>query len=336
VRPDRDLNDLVGLRNIYKKRKDSQAGIHMSLNNLRKDARGVVSVVIIVLIVVLMVSASSVVILLYSGNQSNSGPSSQAVVVGDTAKVDYTGRLADGRVFDTSMWSVASNDALYPKSLAFELRSQSLYTPLTFTVGSGQLIKGFDNGVIGMTVGQTKVIVVPPSQGYGEMNTSKLFYADLMEFQQVYPSMNYSNFKSNYGSSPQVGSTVQDPFFGWDVLVISTDVAADVVVVMNMPVIGQNYAVYGDPAAEKPTGWYVKIISVDSAANGGRGIIQVQNLLTSKDAGYIEGVSTSMGGTFIVDRVDERAGTYRMNFNGELIGVTLYFTVTMLEITKAS
>jgi len=317
------------------KRMDSQAGIHMPLNNLRKDVGGAISVILIVLIVILMVSASSVAILLYSTNQTNTGPSSQTAAAGDTVKVDYTGRLADGRVFDTSLWSVASNNALYPKSLDFQLKGQVQYTPLSFTVNGGQLITGFDQGVIGMKVGQTKVIAVPPSQGYGPMNGSKLFSANLIDVQPVKLYMNYSNFASNYGASPQEGMTVHDPLYGWDAIVLSADQAANTVVVMNMPVLNQEYAVYGEPDAQSPTGWYAKVISIETAPNNGNGTIMVQNLLTSKDAGYIQGVSTGapMSGTFIVDQVNQTAGTYRMNFNGEIIGVTLYFTVTLVEIT---
>ena len=41
-------------------------------------------------------------------------------------------------------------------------------TPLKFTIGSGQLIKGFDQAVIDMTVGEKKTVTIPPEKGYGE------------------------------------------------------------------------------------------------------------------------------------------------------------------------
>ena len=65
--------------------------------------------------------------------------------VGDTVKVDYTGTLTDGTVFDSSVGK----------------------TPLEFTVGAGQMIKGFDNAVLGMKVGQNKTVVLPPEDAYG-------------------------------------------------------------------------------------------------------------------------------------------------------------------------
>lgn len=64
---------------------------------------------------------------------------------GDTVKVHYTGTLEDGTVFDTSLDR----------------------EPLQFTLGRGQLIKGFEDAVIGMSVGETKTIRIPYDEAYG-------------------------------------------------------------------------------------------------------------------------------------------------------------------------
>ena len=64
---------------------------------------------------------------------------------GDTVKVDYTGKLEDGTVFDTS----ASRE------------------PLQFSIGSGQIIPGFDQAVIGMNVGDKKTVNIPSDEAYG-------------------------------------------------------------------------------------------------------------------------------------------------------------------------
>ena len=61
---------------------------------------------------------------------------------GDTVKVHYHGRLEDGTTFDSS-----------------EGR-----TPLQFEVGSGMVIKGFDDGVVGMTEGEKKTIHIPANE----------------------------------------------------------------------------------------------------------------------------------------------------------------------------
>tara|TARA_Y100000310_G_scaffold70474_1_gene66141 strand:- start:2805 stop:3335 length:531 start_codon:yes stop_codon:yes gene_type:complete len=67
---------------------------------------------------------------------------------GDTVKVEYTGTLDDGSIFDTS-----------------EGRD-----PLEFKVGEGQMIPGFDTAVIGMKIGQEKEIKLEPSEAYGDPN----------------------------------------------------------------------------------------------------------------------------------------------------------------------
>ena len=66
---------------------------------------------------------------------------------GDTVRIHYTGTLNDGSVFDSS-----------------EGRD-----PLEFTLGSGQVIPGFDSGVTGMGVGDKKTVNIPCAEAYGEV-----------------------------------------------------------------------------------------------------------------------------------------------------------------------
>lgn len=65
---------------------------------------------------------------------------------GDTVQVHYTGRLVGGEVFDSSEGG----------------------EPLEFELGSGQVIKGFDDGVGGMNVGDKKQIEIEVADAYGE------------------------------------------------------------------------------------------------------------------------------------------------------------------------
>jgi FKBP-type peptidyl-prolyl cis-trans isomerase 2 len=66
---------------------------------------------------------------------------------GDTITVNYTGRLEDGTIFDSSL-----NEGR---------------EPLTSTLGQGQLIPGFENGLIDMIIGDTKTIEIEPENAYG-------------------------------------------------------------------------------------------------------------------------------------------------------------------------
>jgi len=64
---------------------------------------------------------------------------------GDTVQVNYTGRLADGTVFDSSVGR----------------------EPLEFTLGAGQMIPGFEKAVFGMKVGEKKTVTIPVDEAYG-------------------------------------------------------------------------------------------------------------------------------------------------------------------------
>jgi peptidylprolyl isomerase len=65
--------------------------------------------------------------------------------INDLVRVHYTGSLKDGTVFDSSVDR----------------------QPLEFKIGHGVIISGFENGIIGMNEGETKVISIPPQDAYG-------------------------------------------------------------------------------------------------------------------------------------------------------------------------
>ena len=85
---------------------------------------------------------------------------SEVVKQGDTVKVHYTGKLLDGSVFDSS-----------------EGRD-----PLEFTVGAGQMIAGFDKGVVGMVLDEQKEITIPPEEAYGIYDPEKIIEVPNDEF----------------------------------------------------------------------------------------------------------------------------------------------------------
>ena len=75
-----------------------------------------------------------------------------SVQSGNTIKIHYHGRLNDGTVFDSSNGR----------------------SPLEFTVGTGSVIKGFDEGVKGMSVGDKKTIEIPFLEAYGPEDPSMI------------------------------------------------------------------------------------------------------------------------------------------------------------------
>lgn len=79
----------------------------------------------------------------YEDIEAGMGPTAQS---GQKAKVHYTGWLTSGQQFDSSK---DRND------------------PFEFTLGVGQVIKGWDEGVQGMKVGGKRKLTIPPDLGYG-------------------------------------------------------------------------------------------------------------------------------------------------------------------------
>ena len=86
------------------------------------------------------------------------------------ATVHYTGRLEKGKQFDSS------------KQIGRE--------PLRFTLGVGQVIKGWDQGIIGMKVGGQRKLIIPPHLGYGDQdmgvippNSTLIFNIELIEIE---------------------------------------------------------------------------------------------------------------------------------------------------------
>jgi len=242
---------------------------------------------------------------------------------GDQVKVDYVGRFEDGFVFDTSLMSVAEDNASYTKAFSFGWRNS--WQPLSFAIGAVPLavIRGFDVGVQGLAVGDAKTIVVPPNLGYGLSDPAKILVKPLLEPVPVRVTMNESAFTNAYKTQPVSGANVTDPFWGWSAYV---SVSGSVVTVTNSPVPGQMVHPYG--------GWAARVDSVDDGADNGTGRIVVHHLLDTTAVDRVGQKTASGTVVFVVTAVDLAAGTYTVNYNNPVKGRNLVFEVTMVAITR--
>ena len=125
---------------------------------------------------------------------------------GDTVKVHYTGTLEDGTQFDSS----ANSD------------------PLEFTLGGGQVIPGFEEAVLGMSIGDSKTKTIPAEQAYGPHDEDMVLVVE----KEMFPE------NINPEISQQLEMRNQD---GRAIGVVVTEVTAESVTLdANHPLAGQN------------------------------------------------------------------------------------------------
>ena len=113
---------------------------------------------------------------------------------GSKVKVHYTGRLADGEVFDSSL--DASGD------------TSEIGEPLEFVIGSGQMIPAFEESVIGMEPGESKTVSIPAEQAYGPHHPQAVIEVERSQFPPSMPLEVGSVVQGNAPSGEQVPFTV--------------------------------------------------------------------------------------------------------------------------------
>ena len=126
---------------------------------------------------------------------------------GDTVAVYYTLSLDDGTVYESNVGKA----------------------PLSFTVGAGQMISGFDAAVEGMKVGETKKVRLSPAEAYGEITDDML------------QTMPVSYFIENIGRVPAVGEAIPAIVNGYPKYLKIREVNEDIVsfVPVGSPLAGE-------------------------------------------------------------------------------------------------
>ncbi len=120
-----------------------------------KTGFGNIKIKLLLILVVVAIFAGAYIV--FTGNVALG----QTVKAGDNIEVNYTGTFTNGTVFDST--------SLHGK-------------PFNFTVGAGQVIPGFDQGVLGMAVGQTRTITIPSNEAYGPVNPALIIPVPISAF----------------------------------------------------------------------------------------------------------------------------------------------------------
>ncbi|MEA3557753.1 MAG: FKBP-type peptidyl-prolyl cis-trans isomerase [Candidatus Thermoplasmatota archaeon] len=256
---------------------------------------------------------------------------------GDEVSIDYTGSFVgsdggSGPVFDTSEPEIARNESI-PKSISFQ--EKPTYDDLTFTVGDGQMIKGFDESVRGRKEGDSFTVSVSPENAYGPAFEERIYHLNATQVIPLRETMSREVFDRIY-PIPDVENTVSfiHPFWNWDVDIFEVDV--EEVTIMHRPVYGQNYRGFS---------WNTTIVDISTERN----VITLQHEVSEIDiteavpfdqftmfdpvwtekaikANEAEpptlGFITSLGGQITID------------FNREVQGKTLLFQITINSIKR--
>jgi len=139
---------------------------------------------------------------------------------GDEVVIEYVGRDDDGTVFDTSREAVAAESGLA------EAQPDREFTPLTVSVGAGEVIAGIEEALPGLDAGETTSVEVPPEKGYGEWSDDNVQEYDTDELAATLG-----------GQRPEVGQYVETE---QGAAAEITDVADDVSTVdFNPPLAGE-------------------------------------------------------------------------------------------------
>jgi FKBP-type peptidyl-prolyl cis-trans isomerase 2 len=96
---------------------------------------------------------------------------------GDFIRINYTGKIKESsKVFDTTIEKVAKDSGNYDEKVKFK--------PAPMVIGAGHAIKGLDEGLLKMEVGEKKKFDISPEKGYGERDPSLVKIVPLKEFKK--------------------------------------------------------------------------------------------------------------------------------------------------------
>ncbi len=269
-----------------------------------------------------------------------SGCVEKTVKKGDTISINYTGRLEDGTVFDTSIESVAKEYDIFKPEFA----------PLQFKVGEPGIIEGLNEGVVGMKVGDTKTLTIKPEKAYGMPKPEMIRAYDIIEnvsakensFPRVF-NISLEEFEGTYGPDHNKSDTVVYP--GTNINLTIQNISNSVSLLYNLKV--------GNQIFSKTAPWNMTVVKIDDKnvtikpSVKKNDVVQFQldqfqktpwnstvigvtnDNITLRHNAIPETKVQSMYGNMIV-RFNETKLT--IDQNHELAGKTLIFNVTLVSI----
>jgi FKBP-type peptidyl-prolyl cis-trans isomerase 2 len=228
----------------------------------RTDA---ICLVVVVLIIISVISLATYNWYTEENKKSESKKQGNLVVrKGDTVTLDFTEyiwtRDENGdlkfSVFQTTNANIANDDTI-PKSVTFDrilvddLGNPIVRDPLTAIVGndlSDELNPGFNEQVIGMRKGESKVVELPITEGYGDKNQDLIKTIPFLDQIPIYNSIDRVAFENEYPEEVplETGLTFADHYWGWMIKI--DKITNDTIVVKHEPTLNMEVAIFSWPA----------------------------------------------------------------------------------------
>lgn len=265
------------------------------------------------------------------------------VKTGDNISVDYTGSYVDGKVFDTSIQSVAQANNLTPREI---------YEPLKFKVGQkpSAVIEGFDKGVIGMKKGDKRTLRIPPEEAYPinpEMIQVAPIVQDLPATRTIPKTFEIplGQFEQFFGKNHSAGETVQIPDTNINVTI--KNVSSEVSLTYNLKV--------GSNIWDARAPWNETVIKIDDKNITIKPNVTKNAIIQFPDAPFnttvvdiddknitlrhnpIPDTTIAVPGMFgqmVNMKISFNETSMIMDRNSEEAGKTLVFNVTLVSIDK--
>ncbi|MBI2449389.1 FKBP-type peptidyl-prolyl cis-trans isomerase [Candidatus Pacearchaeota archaeon] len=251
------------------------------------------------------------------------------VKIGDQVAINYVGKLENNSVFDTNIADVAKQENMFNPLRPYE--------PLSFVVGNGEMIKGVDNAVVGMKLGEKKEVVVKPADGYG-------FYDDnnvqtIPRVQRVnktleldrYTTLTQNEFNQIFGESPVTDKEYSVPNVPWKIKVNS--IFGDIVSIENLLTPGKTIQLSDFPWESLVLGVTKDKIRILHNPKSGQKIQTSFGEATIRLKGsYIDLIIDAKEGDQLVKEVTE--DTITIDTNHPLAGQTLYFDIEIVSVNK--
>jgi FKBP-type peptidyl-prolyl cis-trans isomerase 2 len=199
------------------------------------------------------------------------GKDENPVKRGDKVEVDYLGYHVDYKIFDTSIEDIGTNAAILRVP---DFTTRGAYSTLKVYVGPedpdpadpyGSTVEGFWETIEGMSIGQSRTVVLPPFKGYGQFVNATL---NLTEEVLILETMTMDEYDAVYDQRAFEGIVMKHHFWGWNASIDYVNETDDIVIIRNEPTLDQSLSPYG---------WSSQVIYKNQSDNGGLGKILVEH-----------------------------------------------------------